>query len=413
MAKRWILVLAFATLAALGVPAEASANTVIDWNQHAETAINQGEQQRRQPTAVLLDTAIVQGAVYDAVNAIARTNQPYLAAPRARWWYSKDAAAATAAYRTLTALFPEQRSTLAPLYEQSLAAIPGSAAKSGGIGVGAQAAAAMLTARENDGRGGASAVVIGTKPGQWRPTPPAFVIDPTPWMGNVKPFLVPSAQRLHTRGPNRLTSRAYARDFAETQELGSASSTTRTPEQTEVARYWDRPPWFVIFRSLAQSRRLDIAGSARLLAMVDLSLADAAIGCANDKYHWNSWRPITAIREAANDGNPATKPDPGWTPLIQQPFSNPEHPSGHTCGSGAAVGALQAFFGTDKIAFSATSPGTGTTRHFTRFSQALDENNDARVFGGMHFRTANMQGAQLGREVARWMRSRYFKPTPR
>jgi hypothetical protein len=264
----------------------------------------------------------------------------------------------------------------------------------------------MFAARENDGRGGPFDVVIGTEPGEWRPIPPAFVIDPTPWMGNVKPFLVPSAERLRTRGPNRLTSRAYARDFAETKELGSAASASRTAEQTEVALYWDRPPWGEILRSLAQSQRLTTGETARMLALVNLAGADADIGCSNDKYYWNFWRPITSIREAATDGNPATRPDPAWTPLIQPLYSNPEH----TCGSGAIVGALRSFFGTDKIAFSATSPGTGTTRSFTSFSQALEENIDARVFGGMHFRTADVQGVELREEVARWERKYYFRP---
>jgi hypothetical protein len=165
-----------------------------------------------------------------------------------------------------------------------------------------------------------------------------------------------------------------------------------------------------ILRSLAQSQNLNIADTARLLAMVSLAGADAEIGCINDKNYWNWWRPITAIREAEYDGNPATKPDLTWTPLIETP-GFPEHPAGHLCGSGAIVGVLQNFFGTDRIAFSATSPSSGTTRNFTSFSQALQEAIDSRVWGGIHWRTADVQGAQLGMEVARWEDTHYFKPT--
>jgi PAP2 superfamily protein len=404
----WVIV----ALAALASPAVASANTVVEWDANAERALAQAGQQRGQPELPVLGTAMVQGAVYDAVNAIARTNQPYLVAPRARWWYSKDAAAATAAYRTSVALVPEQRSALEPLYAQSLAAIPDGPAKTGGIRVGEQAAAAMLAARENDGRDGPSKVMIGTEPGQWRPTPPAFALDPASWMGDVKPFLIPSAERLRTRGPNRLTSRAYTKEFIEVKEYGSKSSTARTDEQTDIALFWNRAPWSDIVRSLAQGQQLNAADTARLVAMVRLAAADAIIACRNDKYYWNFWRPITAIREAGGDGNPATKPDENWESLLDTP-PYPDHPAGHTCGSAAIVGALRTFFGTDRMSFSATSSTSGTTRSFTSFSQALDEVIDSRVWGGVHFRTAEVQGAQLGFEVARWERAHYFKPMSR
>jgi PAP2 superfamily len=413
MLRRTLLALIVAATAALAAaPPPASANAVLDWNQYGEQALNESAQRRRQPDVALLGRAMVQGAVYDAVNAITRTNQPYLVAPRARRWYSKAAAVATAAYRTLTAAVPEQQPTLAPLYAQSLAAIPNGAAKRGGIRVGTKAAAAMIAARENDGRNGPSRIVIGTEPGQWRPTPPDFALDPTSWLGDVKPFLIPSAERLRTRGPNALTSRAYAREFAEVKELGAADSRRRTREQTEIALYWDRAPWTDIVRSLARSQRLKTADTARVLAMVWLAAADSQIACRNDKYYWNWWRPITAIREAATDGNPRTEPGPDWTSLINAP-PYPDHPAGHTCGSGAIVGALRSFFGTARMAFTATSSSSGTTRSFASLSQALDEVIDSRVWGGIHFRTAEVQGAQLGRKIARWERKHYFKPTAR
>jgi hypothetical protein len=404
-----VLVAVAATLAAPAAAPAASENAALDWYRYAGQEINKAAEMRGQPQRALLEMAMVQGAVYDAVNSIARTNQPYLVASDAQRWYAKDAAAASAAYRMTIALLPKRQPAMKPLYEQSLATIPHGAAKTGGIRVGEEAAAAMLAAREDDGRDGPRQPVFGTEPGVWRPTPPAFAVSPTAWIGDVEPFLIPSAERLRTRGPNRLTSGIYAKEFNETKELGAADSATRTPEQTEIALYWDQAPWGDILVSLAQSQYLDINDTARLLATVSLAGADATIAVINEKNYWNTWRPITAIREAEYDGNPATRPDPTWTPLIVTP-GFPEYPAGHTAGSGAIVGALQNFFGTNRMEFRAKSRGSGTTRSFTSFSQTLHESIDARVWGGIHFRTADEVGARLGKRIARWEGSRYFKP---
>jgi PAP2 superfamily len=404
--------------------APARADTVTDWNGYASTAIvaNAGQP----PPAAVLSFAMVQGAVYDAVNAIDRGHRPYLTEPPAGPSDSKDAAAATAAFRVLLALFPTQQSTLQPLYDTSLAAVadapPG--AKAAGVAIGEAAAAAMLAARANDGRFAPFTPVIGTTPGVWRPTPPLFASDPAPWVGNVRPFLVPDVEMLRTDAPNALTSRAYARDLNEVKKIGSLNSTTRTPDETDAAIFWQDHAfglWNRVFRTLAASRHLDIVDSARLFASENLAAADAAIGCWNNKYHWNTWRPITAIREAASDGNRATKADPTWTPLfdpstpvatppalVTPPF--PEYPSGHNCAGGSIVGTLQYFFGTDRIAFSASSNKSGTTRTFHRFSDALQENINARVWAGIHFRTADIQGARLGEKVARYLHKHYLQP---
>jgi hypothetical protein len=403
------LAAAGAVAAALAVPTAASADAALDWYRYAGQEVNQAAQLRNQPQRARLEMAMVQGAVYDAVNAIAGTNQPYLAAPPSQPWYSKDAAAATASYRVLIALLPDRQPALEPLYEQSLAAIPDGAAKTGGTRVGNRAAATMLAARENDGRDGPRQPVIGTEPGVWRPTPPAFAIVPTAWIGDVEPFLIPSADQLRTRGPNRLTSGVYAKDFNETKERGATNSAARTPEQTEIALYWDQAPWDEILVSLAQGQNLNTNDTARLLATVSLAGADASIAVTNEKNYWNTWRPITAIREAEYDANPATRPDRNWTPLIETP-GFPEYPAGHTAGSGAIVGALQSFFGTDQMEFSAFSRSSGTTRSFTSFSQALKEVIDSRVWGGIHWRTADVVGARIGKRIANWESSRYFKP---
>ena len=242
---------------------------------------------------------------------------------------SKAAAAATAAYRVLVTLYPGQMTTLKDHWDASIAlatATDALVATNGGIAAGEAAAAAMLNKRANDGRGGPFTFVFGTTPGVWRlgpqalpGLPPGQPVDPTPWVGNVKPFLVPNVEMLRSDGPNRLTSAAYAKDFNEVKSLGNLQSTRRTADQTMAAIFWQAQPgglWGGVMRSLSSSRGLTIAENARLFAMVDLAEADASIGCWNDKYYWNFWRPIDAIRQAASDGNPATEADPAWLPLF-------------------------------------------------------------------------------------------------
>jgi hypothetical protein len=405
-------------------PAPARADTVTDWNGYASTAIVATAAQP--PPSAVLSFAMVQGAVYDAVNAIDRGHRAYLPQPPARRSASKDAAAATAAYGVLVGLFPLQQPTLQPLYDASLAGVtdmpPG--AKAGGIAAGSAAAAAMLAARNDDGRFGPFTPVFGTTPGVYRPTPPSLALDPAPWVGNVRPFVVPSVELLRTRPPNALTSRAYASDLNEVKDVGALHSATRTADETSAAIFWQDHVfalWNRTFRTLAASRHLDITDTARLFAATNLAAADAAIGCWNNKYHWNTWRPITAIREAASDGNPATQRDPSWTPLfdpstpvaappalVTPPF--PEYPSGHNCAAGSILGTLRYFFHTDNVAFSASSNKTATTRTYRRLSDALQENINARVWAGIHFRTADIQGARLGNKVARYLHKHYLQP---
>jgi hypothetical protein len=229
---------------------------------------------------------------------------------------------------------------------------------------------------------------------------------------------------LRTDGPNALFTDAYAEDLNEVKELGSLTSTTRTADETDAAIFWQDHGialWNRIFRTLAASQGLDIVENARLFAMENLAAADALIGCWNDKYYWQFWRPITAIREADTDGNPATVADPTWRPLfdpatpvfnppplVTPPF--PDHPSGHCSATSAFVRTLRNFFGTDKIAFSAFSNKSGTTRSFDRFSHANKEVIDCRVWAGIHFRTADTQGSVLGKKVARYLEKYYFQP---
>jgi hypothetical protein len=376
---------------------------------------------------------MTQGAVYDAINAIEPRHQPYLLATHFNANASKEAAAATAAYRVLSNItqtvppsipFPNRTALQASLdaaYAASLNAIPDGQPKTDGIAAGNAAADAMITARQNDGRFGPSPWVPNYTPGHWQPLVDPVtmqpILDPAPWVANVQPFLMESSSQFRTDGPNALTSADYAEDFNEVKALGSANSQTRTPEQTHNAIFWQSAGgpallWNGVARSLVDQYAVDIGDSALLFAKLNLSAADASINCWNDKYYWDFWRPWAAIQRANEDNNPGTEPDPSWIALITAPY--PEHPSGHLSLDGAFLEVFQTFFGTDKIRFGVTSSRfPGETRYFDRFSHALKEIIDARIWAGLHFRTGDVQGKILGRQVAHYMARHYFQPIRR
>ena len=384
-----------------------AANAVITWNAHAQTAIY--EVARQAPNVTGRSFAMVQGAVYDAVNAIAGTPyQPYLIAPRSRRGDSADAAVASAAYHVLRSLFPAQADALTAQYDAALAAVPDGRSKRGGIAVGEQAAAAMIEARRGDGAFGDGTWNPGTAPGQWRPTPPTFAQDGA-WLADLRPFVIDSAAGYRTAGPPPLTSARWARELNEIKALGSATSTVRTVDQTQAALWWHdrRLGEWEIKRGLARSQHLGTLQTARMFAMADIANADALTACFNEKKHWNFWRPVTAVQLADTDGNPATTADPAWMPLVVTP-PFPDHTSGHTCSTSAIMLALRTFFGRDDLSFSAFSADSGTTRSFTSFSQALAEVVEARIWAGVHFRSADVQGVQIGTRVARDVLAREF-----
>jgi hypothetical protein len=412
------------------VPPVAQADVIQDWN-----VIAQNETVLLRPSAhgQTRGTAMVEGAVYDAVNAIDRGHQPYLLdldEVRAQPWVSQDAAAATAAYRVLKAITPSTRHAgLDASYATTLAGIPDGPIEAGGVAAGEAAAAAMLASRQDDGFMAAFNPVIGTGAGDWRPLgwPATPVFDPDGWVSNEKPFLIKDPSRYRSKGPNKLTSKKYARDFNEVKELGALNSSTRTADQTAAAVFWQAAPaplWNTLLRSLANRYHLDTADQARLYGAVNLAGADAAIACWNDKYYWSFWRPRAAIREADTDGNPATVADPNWEPLFSAATVTtpalitpafPDHPSGHGCLSGAVLGTIANFFGTDKVEITVVSPRSlnGVAippRTFDRLSDALDEIVEARIWGGIHFRTADVQGTVIGKKVAKYVRKHYFKP---
>jgi hypothetical protein len=394
------------TVPAAFTPAAAQAqtaaipNAVITWNTHAQTAIY--EVARQSPTATSRSFAMVQGAVYDAVNAIAGTPyEPYLIAPRARPSDSTPAAVAAAAYRVLLSLFPGQAESLRARYDESLAAIPDGPSKLRGIAVGEAAAAAMIDARRDDGAFSDVLWTVGTEPGQWRPTPPDK-LNVGAWFATLKPFVIRDPGDFRTPGPPALTSAAYARDLNEVKAVGSATSTVRTPDQTEAAIWWDdlRLVEWEITRQLATTHRLDTLQTARLFAMVDLAAVDTMIACYKEKKFWSFWRPVTAIPLADKDGNPATAADRAWTPLrITHPSA--EYPSGHACFTSATVASLRKFFGRDDLSFSAYSADSTTTRHYDSLSEAMAELVEARIWAGLHFRSAAEDGQPLGAAVAR------------
>jgi len=425
-------------LGTLGVSAAPQISTdatgVIHWNQVAANTLaalpgpNGGA-----PPAYQINMGMVQGAVYDAVNAIGpKQHRAYLLNRRAGARASIDAAVATAAYDVLNELvstaperapFPGRAGLLSTLTTElaaSLDAIDDGAFKQQGIAVGHAAAQAMLEARADDGRFGPSQWVPNTAVGHWWPLSNAagLILDPTPWVGGVKPFLIESSSQFRTTPPLALESAQYATEFDEVKSLGRATGSTRTDDQTYFAKWWQSAPvlsWNEVARQLIARTGLDAADSARLLAMQNLIGADAAINCWNDKYHYDFWRPWNAIARAGEDNNPATTAEAGWTSLITAPY--PEWPSGHNCLDAAHVAILRMFFGDAPAggfqitsASALLSPTEEKVRSFDTFSQPLAELIDARIWAGLHFRTSDVQGQALGRNVAAYGVANYFQP---
>jgi hypothetical protein len=426
MRLSWLVVLG--AVFAFTVPAVASAaNEVTKWNEIAVSTVNAQTPITSAPPAGSIFVAMVQGAVYGAVNAADRHGRPYLinrSYPKA----SKDAAVATAAFRVLDSLFAAtHHATLQAAYDSSLAGIPNGARKEAGIEVGTMAADAML-AEGHDGRTLIGCAFGSGAAGEWVPPagPTGPICDPSPWVGNAVPFLVKSPSQFRSAGPLPLTSAAYAAEFNEVKAMGSLGSATRTAAQSHAAAFWQTNPaanYNAIARRFVDQFSLDVSDSARLFAMLDLSAADALITTWNDNYHYNFWRPITAIRHADTDGNPATVADPTWTPMFDPSLSAaiggtgpplstppyPDHVSGATAYASSSMHAFASFFGTDDMSFFATSSRfPGEQRTFHRFSDVTDEVLEARIWAGIHFRTADAAAANLGREVERYIHKHFF-----
>ena len=397
------------------------ATMLLQWNEHAIAAIHNlpggtpaGAGQT--PPVGSLHLAMVQAAVYDAVNAIDRGYEPYLRGlPRASRSASKAAAVATAAHHVLVGLVPafadNVKAHLDATYTASLATIPDGSRKRAGVRIGAAVAAAMLAKRANDGRFVPFSFTSGTGVGQWRPELPAFGSDPFAWVAKVKPFAIGRASRFRTAGPLSLTSARYAAELNEVKTLGALNGSTRTAAQTELGRFYSANPLVMLnrsFRDIVTRKGLSITKAARLFAMTSVSGADALIACWDDKAHYNFWRPITAIRLADTDGNPATAPQTDWLPFLPTP-PYPDHPSGYNCYTGAMTQAAREFFGTNRVRISLTSPATMTTKTYSRLNRIVNDTIDARLYLGFHTRTPDVQGARLGRNVATYVADRYFE----
>ena len=396
-----------------------AADPIAAWNQITETAVNTG----KHPLPVTsVEYAIVQLAIYDAVESIDGRYEPYYTrVPGATG--SLSAAAAKAGHDALVGLFPAQGPALDMAYTDFMST-NGLDPLDPGTAVGAQAAANILMLRATDGRFPVNPPPFlgSTAIGQWRPTPsllpgppPTLAPGLTPWLASVRPFAMHSGSQFRVDPPPELTSDVWARDYNETKTVGSLTSSTRTAEQTEIGYFWaDSGPllWQNALRYISNTYLHDIGESARMFALAETALGDAQIACWDSKYFYNFWRPVTAIRLGDQDGNPATVVDPAWQPLINTP-NFPEYPSGHADVSGAVSHMLQLFFGRDELTFQMTSTNAlapQKTRTYTRFSQAEQDVVDARVYVGIHYRNSDNTARAQGRTVANWVFRHYMRP---
>jgi len=380
-----------------------SGQPVIDWNRILLSIVNTpGAQPANiQPTR---NFAILHASIYDAVNAIDRTHEPYLIFMHARQPASETAAADAAAHTALVGLYPAQQSALDGDYVSELARVPDGPAKDNGVRIGNLVAHDLLAIRADDGSNvPAPPFVAGTNPGDYRPTPPNF---PTPvftnW-GQVTPFVLERGDQFRPAPPPPLTSDEYADAVNEVEAAGSATSTSRTAEQTQIGLFWAPPIqnfWNQIAQTVALAHHSDLPTTARLFAALNLSFADSAIAFYDAKYTYRFWRPVTAIRLADTDFNPDTIGDPNWLPLAGNTAGDPSYPGAHSTISGAGADVLASFYG-DKQDFSLTSPALpGVTRSFTSFSAAAEEAGFSRILAGQHTRLDHLAGLTLGHEVA-------------
>jgi hypothetical protein len=412
------------------VPATTWADEITDWNQTMLRAALLGG---TSPPVTTRVAAIVQAAVFDAVNGIARRYTPIHVEAAGPAGASQDAAAVQAAYATLVQLYPAQKGTFDARLGVSLAVLAAredSAAIASGRAWGQTVADAILTWRSTDGFTPAPPPFVGgTAVGQWRPTPPAFASGAVPQFPFMTPWAIVAPSQFRPAGPPALTSAQYATDFNETKTMGNMVSTTRTPDQTVSAWFWASATPSFLWNTAAVSlvngsssesaedgdhawhrnRHDSTLQNALLLAHLNVAIADAAIACFEAKYTYVFWRPVTAIPLAATDGNAATTEDPAWMPLVATP-AHPEYPSAHSCLSGAAGAVLADRFG-ERTHFSMESDlMPGVVRPFKSFSSALEEVQNARIVAGIHFRSATRDGMTVGASVGKYVIEHVAQP---
>jgi PAP2 superfamily len=405
--RRWLFVICLGAinLSSLGIPA--NADVVTDWNNAALDAIRAG---RTAPPIASRSLAILHVSIYDAVNGIARTHEPYFvqnaASPRA----FRQAAASAAAHETLVNLFPASGSSFDALHAAILATIPNGPQKTAGIVWGEFVANQILAARANDGSNAVVPPPGGSGPGVWVPTPPGFLPYLLPQWGFVVPFGMNSSSQFRPPGPPALDSQRYAVDYEEVKQLGAAVGSMRTEEQTEIALFWadgagtETPPghWNSIAQIIASDRDNTLEQNARLFALINIAMADAAICSWDAKYTFHFWRPVTAIAFA--------EPELNWMSfIVTPPF--PDYTSGHSTFSAAAATVLPLFYGTEDLPFTTGSDFLpGVYRSFATCFDAAEEAAASRIYGGIHFRSASEDGLQAGISIGEWTVAHYLRP---
>lgn len=374
-----------------------STDAVIAWNMTAFTVTASVNQL---PQARIL--AIMHAAIHDALNSIDRRYTPYARTTLAPSGASPEAAVATAAAEVLLAQVPSQRAAIEAALAAALAVIPNSLAKEAGIETGRASAQTMLALRANDGADNAANVpyVPGTKPGDYQYTPGVTAAGLPGW-GRVTPFVLDSARQHRSVPPDPIGSDEYDRDFNQVKAIGGAVSSVRTPEQTNIALFWQEPgvtSWNRIARILSAARGVGLWDNARLFTLVNFALNDGLVAGWEGKYYFDYWRPVTAIRRAHLDGNGDTQPDPEWLPVFATP-GNPDYPSTNSIMSAASAVVMASIFG-DATSFAMTTNTLpNVTRSFASFSAAADDVAISRVYAGIHFRKSTLAGNQLGRDV--------------
>jgi membrane-associated phospholipid phosphatase len=383
-----------------------SGQSAVDWNRELITILGTpgGQPATVHPTRSF---AILQAAEYDAVTSITHAAQPYLFSVPAPGGARPDAAADQAAHDTLTALYPSQQSGLDQMLASELAAIPNGQGKQQGIKVGATVARRLVALRSSDGSAATPPpFVAGNKPGDYRPTPPAFAPPVFTNWGSVTPFVLSSGRQFRPAPPPPITSVAYARALNQVKSLGQDTSTTRTADQTTQARFWGAAPiwnvWNEVTQKLAVSQHASLQRTVTVFENLDLALADATIGLYDAKYHYLVWRPVTAIQLGNTIGNPAITGNPTWNPLAVT-AADPSYPGAHATISQTAATVLSAFFGDRQQLIVSSDGDPGVTRSFGSFQAAADEATLSRIFAGQHTMIDLVAGQQLGRQVAEFV----------
>jgi hypothetical protein len=394
------------------------ADAVTDWNAVLASALKSSG---FSSNAQVRPAAIVNAAIFDSVNGIARQYEPFAVADPAPRDASQEAAAVQAAYTTLFALFPAQKTLFDGQLATSLAALTGSSTSiATGRAWGESVARVILDWRATDGVRNPFTLVGDSQPGCWR-TPTAGQSAVGVNLATMVPFTLNRPTQFRPAAPygsvdrlTALTTAAYARDVNEAKAIGGATSTTRTSEQTELARFWHAEDCSDEIRALITiaPAHASLVENARLFALCSLAAADSAIVCFDSKFAYSLWRPIDAIRLADTDNNSATDSDPSWTPLIATP-RHPEYLSAHCIFTAATFGTAALLVG-DHRTFTLQTPGyPNTTRTFTRLSAAIDEVVEARIWAGIHFRLSCEEGRDTGLEIASYTVRNFLRPRHR